>query len=89
MSGRRDRESRRQERELEELLATLEMSMFEAIEPDDPRFAALDPGTTQRTIEEAVMSGDFHPDCPLCQSLVMHEGPSILTRVVLRGPRDN
>jgi hypothetical protein len=69
--------------EIEQMLdGALEVAIFEEIQPSDPRFASFGPNATQETLDEALRQGDLHPDCPLCQQLLAHRGPSILNRVV-------
>ena len=83
MSGRKAREQRRLVREVEEMLdSAVEVAIFEEIQPSDPRFASFGPNATRETLEEALRQGDLHPDCPLCQAMLAHSGPSILNRVV-------
>jgi hypothetical protein len=83
MSGRKAREQRRQLRAVEEMLdSAVEVAIFEEIQPSDPRFASFGPNATRETLEEALRQGDLHPDCPLCQAMLAHAGPSILSRVV-------
>ena len=83
MSGRKAREQRRAMREVEEMLdSAVEVAIFEEIQPSDPRFASFGPNATRETLDEALRQGDLHPDCPLCQMLLAHSGPSILNRVV-------
>ena len=83
MSGRKSREQRRAMREVEEMLdSAVEVAIFEEIQPSDPRFKSFGPNATRETLEEALRQGDLHPDCPLCQMLLAHSGPSILNRVV-------
>ena len=83
MSGRKAREQRRMIREVEEMLdRTVDVAIFEEIQPGDPRFASFGPNTTRETLEEALRQGDLHPDCRLCQMMLAHSGPSILNRVV-------
>ena len=83
MSGRKAREQRRSMREVEEMLdSAVEIAIFEEIQPSDPRFASFGPNATRETLDEALRQGDLHPDCPLCQMLLAHSGPSILNRVV-------
>ena len=83
MSGRKARERRRAMQEVEQMLDSgVEVAIFEEIPPSDPRFASFGPNTTQETLDEALRQGDLHPDCPLCQMLLAHRGPSILNRVV-------
>ena len=83
MSGRKAREQRRAMREVEEMLeSAVEVAIFEEIQPGDPRFASFGPNATRETLDEALRQGDLHPDCPLCQMMLAHAGPSILNRVV-------
>ena len=88
MSGRKAREQRRVMREWEEIFSLgvdgggVDVAIFEEIEPSDPRFTTFGPNATRETLEEALRQGDLHPDCPLCQMLLAHSGPSILNRVV-------
>jgi hypothetical protein len=83
MSGRKERERRRAERQLVEMLERAEdVAMFEEIFPSDPRFASFGPNATAETLNEAIKNGEIHPDCPLCQQMLAHSGPSILARVV-------
>ncbi len=83
MSGRKAREERRAERELLDMLQAAEdVAMFEEIFPNDPRFASFGPDATRETLDEALRNGEIHPDCPLCQAMLAHRGPSILRRVV-------
>jgi hypothetical protein len=81
MSGRKAREQRRSVREIAQT-PEIEIAIFEEIQPSDPRFASFDANTTRETLEEALRQGDLHPDCPLCQLMLAHRGPSILHRVV-------
>ena len=82
MSGRKARQQRQVVREVEEMLEGIEVAIFEEIPPGDPRFASFGPNATRETLDEALRQGDLHPDCPLCQMLLAHSGPSILNRVV-------
>ena len=83
MSGRKAREQRRAMHQVEEMLeSAIEVAIFEEIQPSDPRFASFGPNATRETLDEALRQGDLHPDCPLCQMLLAHSGPSILNRVV-------
>jgi hypothetical protein len=83
MSGRKAIEQRRAMREVEQMLdSAVEIAIFEEIQPSDPRFASFGPNATRETLDEALRQGDLHPDCPLCQMLLAHSGPSILNRVV-------
>src|SRR6188508_2965874 len=82
MSGRKAREQRQVVREVEQMLQGIEVAIFEEIEPSDPRFQSFGPNATRETLDEALRQGDLHPDCPLCQAMLAHGGPSILSRVV-------
>ena len=83
MSGRKAREQRRMRREWEDIFSGgVDVAIFEEIEPSDPRFSSFGPNATRETLEEALRRGDLHPDCPLCQAMLAHAGPSILNRVV-------
>ena len=83
MSGRKAREQRRMIREVNEMLdRTLDVAIFEEIQPGDPRFASFGPNTTRDTLDEALRRGELDPDCELCQKMLAHRGPSILNRVV-------
>jgi hypothetical protein len=83
MNGRKARAQRCSIRELNEMLdSAVEVAIFEEIQPSDPRFKAFGPNATRETLDEALRQGDLHPDCPLCQMLLAHSGPSILNRVV-------
>ena len=83
MSGRKARERRRAMQEIEQMLdSAVEVAIFEEIQPSDPRFASFGPNATQETLDEALRRGELHPDCPECQKMLAHRGPSILSRVV-------
>ena len=82
MSGRKAREQRRVVGEIERMLEGVEVAIFEEIQPGDPRFTSFGPNATRETLDEALRQGDLHPDCPLCQAMLAHSGPSILSRVV-------
>ena len=83
MSGRKAKEQRRLAREINQMLdSAIDVAIFEEIQPSDPRFKSFGPDATRETLEEALRQGDLHPDCPLCQAMLAHAGPSILNRVV-------
>ena len=83
MSGRKAREQRRASGQVNQIIGSaIDVAIFEEIQPDDPRYASFGPNATRETLDEALRQGDLHPDCPLCQMLLAHAGPSILNRVV-------
>jgi hypothetical protein len=80
---RRSRAERSQDEQVFEIIGNaIDFAIFEEIEPGDPRFGSFGPNATRETLDEALRRGELHPDCPLCQEMLAHRGPSILNRVV-------